>query len=551
MGNAQLPVSLFYWGLALAPIVVLLVLLVGLRWSAAEAGPIAMFAAAGIAVFAFRSSLETVAVAGGKGIWDAVFILYVLWPALLLYGIGERAGAFAALRQGITRFSRNELFLVLAFGWVFASFLQATAGFGIPIVVVAPLLLALGVRPSYAVAIPLIGHAWANMFGAFAVGWFATLQVIELSNPAETAFQTAILLWISNLLAGFNIAWLYGRWAAVRHAWPLVLVVSAVHGGLQLVLILREPVLSTFLAASVALLLLGPLSRWQRYSEPAEGIAVRPAMQAGLADAEREREARKKRSPQPVMGLGMVLLPYGVFTAMTIVALALSPAGAAPEQFDVGPPFPEEETGFGVVTNAEEPYSPFSPLTHPGTFLLIGALAGHVVYRARGYYQTQNEREETRDIWAGLVGNAAPASIAIVAFLVTSGIMRETGQTNVLALGISEVLPPVAFALLSNFVGGLGAFMASGNTTSNVLFAPLQQSVAAAEGLSEATIIAAQSSGGAIGTAISPFNIALGIGAIGAAGQEGGVLRRIFPWVAVVALTTGVATILLNDMALL
>lgn len=93
-----------------------------------------------------------------------------MWPALLLYRVGDRAGAFVALREGIERFSRNELFLVLAFGWVFASFLQGIAGFGVPIAVVTPLLLALGVRPIYAVLIPLIGHAWANMFGTLAVG---------------------------------------------------------------------------------------------------------------------------------------------------------------------------------------------------------------------------------------------------------------------------------------------------------------------------------------------------------------------------------------------
>jgi lactate permease len=86
--------------------------------------------------------------------------------------------------RGILRFSQNRLFLVLAFGWVLASFLQGIAGFGTPIAVVAPLLLAIGVKPVYAVVIPLIGHAWANMFGTLAVGWLATLQVVDLENPA-------------------------------------------------------------------------------------------------------------------------------------------------------------------------------------------------------------------------------------------------------------------------------------------------------------------------------------------------------------------------------
>ena len=51
----------------------------------------------------------TLAVASAKGVSDAVFIVYVVWPALRLYHVTDQAGGYDALRQGITRFSRNEL----------------------------------------------------------------------------------------------------------------------------------------------------------------------------------------------------------------------------------------------------------------------------------------------------------------------------------------------------------------------------------------------------------------------------------------------------------
>ena len=260
----EIPITILNWVLALLPIIVLLVLLAVLRWRAPEAGPIGMFTAAIIALLAFRTPFETLAIAGAKGVWEAIFILYVVWPALLLYRVTERAGAFDALRHGIQQFSRNDLFLVLAFGWVFASFLQGIAGFGTPIAVVAPLLLVLGVKPVYAVAIPLIGHAWASMFGTLAVGWLATLAEVDLQDPTTTAFQTAILLWILNIMGGLAIAWLFGRWAAIRHAWPMILIITIVHGGGQLVLTLWDPVLSNFFAATAALAVVYPLSRWDR-----------------------------------------------------------------------------------------------------------------------------------------------------------------------------------------------------------------------------------------------------------------------------------------------
>lgn len=76
----ELPVDIVYWLLALVPIALLLVLLAVLRWQAPQAGPV--------------------------------------------YRMGTAAGAFTALRIGIERLSRDSTFLVLAFGWVLASFLQ-------------------------------------------------------------------------------------------------------------------------------------------------------------------------------------------------------------------------------------------------------------------------------------------------------------------------------------------------------------------------------------------------------------------------------------------
>jgi lactate permease len=542
METAQLPLDMVHWGLALLPILILLVFLVGLRWKGPEAGPLGMFVAIVVAVLAFRTSGQTLAVAGAKGVWDAIFILYVVWPALLLYRLSDQAGAFVAMRVGFERFSNNELFLIMALGWVFASFLQGIAGFGVPVAVVAPLLVAVGVRPLYAVAMTLIGHAWANMFGTLAVGWLATLQVIVLQDPMWTAFQTAILLWIPNVLAGLTIAWLYARWPALRHALPLIGIISAIHGGLQLVLTLWNPILSTFLAGLVALIALYPLSHWRRYSEPFDEPGERPAMQEA---ADHHGEELKKREGEPVMGFAMSLFPYAVLTVSTVLALIITPVEAALGRLQIGLPFPQVGTGYGVTRVAQEPYSPFAPLTHPGTFLLFASAVAWVLYRAKGYYQRWARRAETQGIWAGLIDAAVPSSVAIISFLVLSKVMDHSGQTGVLALGIAAVAPPYVFAFLSNWIGVLGAFMTSSNTASNVLFAPLQQTVATAEGLSEATIIAAQSTGGAIGNAIAPANVVLGTGTAGIVGQEGQVLRKTLPWSAAVAVVTGVATLLL------
>lgn len=541
----ELPVDILHWSAALLPIIVLLVLLAGLRWKAPEAGPVGMFLAGIIALVLFQAPLEMLAVATGKGVWDAIFILFVIWPALLLYKVADQAGAFEALRVGISRFSKSDLFLVLAFGWVFASFLQGIAGFGVPIAVVAPLLIGLGVKPIYAVVIPLIGHVWANMFGTLAVGWLATMQVVNLENPTETAFQTALMLIIPNALSGVVIAWLFGRMKAVIHALPMLVIIVAIHGGVQAGLVLINPVISAFIASAVALVALYPLSRWSRYGERTEHIEHRHVMES--------QEPRKDEGPEPVMGLGMALMPYAVLTVLTIAIFVPPAVEDFLGQFEIGPSFPAVETGYGLQAEAEEPFSPFAPLAHPGTPLLLAAIAAFLLYRARGYYQAWARRHEgTRaglgGILRGVLENALPASVAVLAFLVMSNLMSDSGQTDVLAVGISEVAPAPVYAFIANFIGIVGAFMTSSNTASNILFAPLQQEAAGALGIQEATIIGAQSTGGAIGNAIAPANVVLGTGTAGIVGKEGDVLRFTLPYAGAAAILVGALTLLLMNM---
>ena len=534
---AQVPVDLLHWILAAAAIIVLLVFLVPLRWRAPEAGPMAMFAAAIVALFAFRTPWQTLAVAGGKGVWDAIFILYVIWPALLLYQITKQAGAYDALRQGIAHFSRNELFIILALSWVFASFLQGIAGFGAPVAVVVPLLMAMGVRPTYAVAMGVVAHAWARFFGTLGVGWLATLQVVDLHDIPRAAYEASLLLLIPTYGGGLFVVWLYGRWQAIRHAWPLVLILGTIMGVGQLLAAIISPELSTFLGAAAALIALYPLSRWPRYGEPIKDINVRPAMVEAVAGEQKE--------DAPVMSLAMSFLPYVVLTAVTLSVLLIPPLNRALVQVQVGLPFPAVDTGFGIQNAAVARYAPIRVFTHPGMMLLITAIIVWLVYNAGGYYSAWAKRHKSESLWSSLIIDAVPSSVPVIAFLVTSRILDHSGQTLTLAYGIAAISPPLVYAGIASVIGALGAFMTSSSTASNVLFGGVQGGVAQLHGLSKETIIAAQAGGSAYGNAIAPANVVLGTSVAGVKGQEGAVLRQTMPWTVVVAVLTGIATVAL------
>jgi lactate permease len=68
------------------------------------------------------------------------------------------------------------------------------------------------------------------------------------------------------------------------------------------------------------------------------------------------------------------------------------------------------------------------------------------------------------------------------------------------------------------------------DTSSNSLFGLLQVTAAKQAGLSPTLLAAANSSGGVLGKMISPQNLAIGAAAVGAAGREGDLFRRVLGW---------------------
>jgi lactate permease len=119
--------------------------------------------------------------------------------------------------------------------------------------------------------------------------------------------------------------------------------------------------------------------------------------------------------------------------------------------------------------------------------------------------------------------------------------MQHAGMTNLLARGMAAVAGP-AFPFVSSFIGALGAFMTGSNTNSNVVFAGLQDQVAALLGMSPLIILAAQTTGGAIGSAFAPAKIIVGCSTVDGAAGEGDVLRSVMRYglviIAVIALAT-------------
>lgn len=526
----SIPVTLFTWVMAVIPIVLLLVLMVKFQWGAAQAAPMGVFASLIVALFVYKADVLLVAMESAKGIWSALTVLLVVWPAILLFEVASEARAFRVFRAGMQRFTPNELLQLLILGWIFVSFLQGITGFGVPVAVGAPLLVGIGVTPLWAVIIPLLGHSWANTFGTLAVAWDALVGQTGLAGNLPLLLRTAlwagIFIWIWNIILGVAICWFYGKLPAVKKGLPAVLIMSLIQGGGQLLITQVNQTLAAFVPCCIALAVALLLGKTGLYNKP-WSIEKSRLMNRSTAA---EDEADYPRD----MSMHQAFSPYYILTAITLFVLLIPPVKHFLGQFKVGLSFPEMSTAYGYTNAAVAQFSPFAPLTHASVFLLLASLLGFLYFKRHKWIAPDGGRK----ILMRSVDKTVPSAIAVVGFIIMSRIMGGTGQTVVLAQGIAGVFGP-GYAFLAAVVGMLGSFMTSSNMASNILFGEFQMTTANILHINTAAILGAQTAGGAIGNTICPGNIILGTTTAGILGMEGMVLKKILPITVLAAVIVG------------
>ena len=120
------------------------------------------------------------------------------------------------------------------------------------------------------------------------------------------------------------------------------------------------------------------------------------------------------------------------------------------------------------------------------------------------------------------------ATLTVMAVLGLAYVMNLSGQTTTIGqwiAGAGSVLP-----FLSPIIGWLGVAVTGSDTSSNSLFGVLQVTAAKDAGFDPTLLAAANSSGGVLGKMISPQNLAIGAAAVGLAGQEGAIFRKVIGW---------------------
>jgi lactate permease len=161
-----------------------------------------------------------------------------------------------------------------------------------------------------------------------------------------------------------------------------------------------------------------------------------------------------------------------------------------------------------------------------GTLLLICGLITMVVLRV--------SPGRAFKVFGGSLDQLKWAILTVAAVLALAYVMNQSGQT--ITLGLWAAGAGDFFAFLSALIGWLGVAVTGSDTSSNALFGALQVTAAKDAGMSPTLLAAANSSGGVLGKMISPQNLAIGAAAVGMAGREGDLFRKVLGWSLVLVL---------------
>src|SRR5215217_2715289 len=216
---------------AMLPLATLFVLLGGLRMKAHLAAPIALAVAILVAIIAFDmpvgQALDAALIGAAFGLFP---IMWIVWNAIWIYNMTEASGHFAVLRRSFASISDDQRIQAVIIAFSFGALMEALAGFGTPVAIAAPMLVAIGFRPLQAAALALVANTAPVAFGAIATPIITLSEVSSLPKDdlgAMVGRQTPFLALIVPLIL---IGMVDGR-RGIRQTWP-----AAVVGGLTFAL---------------------------------------------------------------------------------------------------------------------------------------------------------------------------------------------------------------------------------------------------------------------------------------------------------------------------
>lgn len=364
--------------------------LAGLGWPASTAGAASLAAAVlGAVVW---PGLEATAVPGALigGLGTSAQVLYVLFGGLLLYNLLSAGGTVEAVSRFLGRLEPDRVALAAGVVVGVAPFFESVTGFGVAVVISAPILLAAGFTPLRAAVLASWGQC-AVPWGALGVGTVigANLAGMGFGRLSDVSAFLSVPLFPVYGIAAVAIA---GGWTGVRRRGAEAVVLGLVAGaGTLLTSLYLVPELSGAVGGLAATAFFLARRRNRLAGVPLRALLPYAFLLALLAAANGIGELRSVLEKLgPVFdGPGLPLLVSGAF-ATPLLGLGGAEVGAATRStatqwlptagavltFVLAGEVVAESGAAGLLAGGAEALGIFFPAVSPVLAALGGALTG-------------------------------------------------------------------------------------------------------------------------------------------------------------------------------
>ncbi|WP_308195049.1 L-lactate permease [Corynebacterium mastitidis] len=481
------------------PLITFFVLLMGLKWKALWAALGSVLVGFLLAVTLFDTPAVEAALAFAQGVSFGIFpVIYIIIAAVWIYDLTVSSGRFEDLRLVFSKIGRGDMRVqAMLIGFAFGGLLEALAGFGAPIAIVAAMLYAIGMKPLKAALVTLVANAAPVAYGAMAIP--VTTGGALAGLPAEgVAGLVGRQVSVLALVVPFVLCLIMDGWRGLRQVWPMALVLGVSFSGGQ------------FLA-----------SNYFAY-ELTDVVACLLSLAAGLAllrvwdPTTPEDQASQSTGGAAVLSPGKIalaLFPYVLIVAVFAVA----------KLWRWGVDVPAALTGTDVLIEWPRLGTTFTLnwLSGPGTILMVCAVITVAVlslFDGDGEYRL-GWRGGFAQLGGGIL-RMRMSYFTIAAVMGLAYVMNLSGQTA--AIGALLASTGAMFPLISPVLGWLGTSVTASATSSNALFAQMQATTATQVGADPSLLVAANTSGATLGKMLAPQTAAI---AAAATNMEGGESR--------------------------
>lgn len=503
--------ELFLSGL---PLFLLLGLILVVRLPVYKASFLAMLCSAAVAYYFFGASYFGIEVDIKKGLISSLNVLYVVWTAILFHSLCVQLKVVNCIRDYITSFSNNQFINILFVSVGITSFFQGITGFGVPIVIGAPLLYSMGLRPLWALIFSIIGHTWANTYGTLALAWNMMLiqsQEITAINLSNLTLIAGIFLWLFVTFSLLVLSWWLGRFQAIISNLIIIIGLSCILGGGQLFFSFYVAEIAVFVPALFAMLFLYFIGKISFFN------TINFKLNSAVFYNTQKVQTRLVSEPY-------LIYPYIVLVIISLLIILVPSFNTFFSSIKFSWSIPETQTALGFTNEAIASFGNISPFAHAGAYLFFTILIMLCISLLTNKICCKTFAELCINTFL----KSCPISVAIISLLIMANIMNGSGQIYALATNTAKIFG-ISYTFFAPFIGMIGSLITGSNMASNILFTHFQESNAIFIYTSVPLILAGQTVGGAIGCTLSPGNILLGAQSMGERGIEQKIIAYLFP----------------------